>query len=104
MSEMGYFPGIRQLLEDSRQKYIALKDQNNKLIADNTVLQGRAGRLERLYETLRTSQEHNSQSQQISHLVGQIDRLQSERDALLHAQQQQCVKLLPLALKFTDRN
>lgn len=91
MEELGYFPGMPQMLEEARREIDRLLDQNAKLIADNTTLTRMAAQQSNQMQAIRAEYNHQMQeyTKTVQALQTKIQQLRAERDHYVRVQQQQ---------------
>ncbi|KAI0700573.1 hypothetical protein BC835DRAFT_394569 [Cytidiella melzeri] len=90
LQELGYFPGMAHALKDTRAELVKLREQNAKLVADNTTLSRITVQQNESIRQLAAGQSatQDNHGPIVQGLQHQIQQLQADRENLLHTQQQ----------------
>lgn len=89
IQELGYFPGIVHALADVRAEVNKLRDQNGKLVSDNTTLSRIiAQQKEDINQLASQAASPDAHIPIIQGLQYQIQQLKLDREKLMHSQSQ----------------
>ena len=94
MKEMGYFPGMFPLYQETRQENNRLRDEVNKLYSDNINLSRMINEQKERITSL-TSRPPVERDIEMESLRKQVRDLVVERDAAVRSNNQMCVCYLP---------